>query len=149
MPAGRHGLVNGGQQPVVGATIQLYAVGTTGDGSAATPLLTAPMTTGAGGAFSLTGLFICPTPTTLVYLLATGGNPGLSVGTNNTSIALIAALGQCQTLGPSTFISLNEVTTVAALSALATYFTSPTSIGSGTADASALSSAFTLASEYA
>jgi hypothetical protein len=36
---GMPGLVHGGQQPVIGATIQLYAVGTTGYGSAATPLL--------------------------------------------------------------------------------------------------------------
>jgi hypothetical protein len=37
----KHGAVHGGQQPVSGATIQLYAVGTTGDGSSSTPLLTA------------------------------------------------------------------------------------------------------------
>ena len=40
------GSVHGGQQPVVGATIQLYTVGTTADGSAATPLLTSTVTSG-------------------------------------------------------------------------------------------------------
>ena len=144
------GNVHGGQQPIAGATLQLYAVGTTADGSAATPLLSSPGSTDAGGNFNLGGLFTgCPTPTSLTYLLATGGNPGLSAGTNNTAIAEIAVLGQCQTLGPGTSISLNEVSTVAALSALAPYFASPTSIGSGSSDAAALNSAFTLAQEFA
>src|ERR1700744_5620042 len=35
-----NGHVMGGQQPISGATIQLYAVGSAGDGSAASPLLT-------------------------------------------------------------------------------------------------------------
>ena len=39
IPAGSQGVVRGGQQPVTGATVQLYAVGTTGDGSAAMALL--------------------------------------------------------------------------------------------------------------
>jgi hypothetical protein len=42
------GAVHGGQQPVTGSTIQLYAVGTTGDGSAATPLLSGLFTTSDG-----------------------------------------------------------------------------------------------------
>ncbi len=49
------GSVHGGQQPVSGATIQLYTVGTSGDGSAATPLLTSAVTTNASGGFVLTG----------------------------------------------------------------------------------------------
>src|SRR5215472_16144810 len=53
------GSVHGGQQPVVGATIQLYTVGTTADGSAATPLLTATVTSDATGSFSITGLYSC------------------------------------------------------------------------------------------
>ena len=39
------GKVHGGQQPISGATVQLYAVGSTADQSAATPLIaTAPLT---------------------------------------------------------------------------------------------------------
>jgi hypothetical protein len=45
----KYGSVHGGQQAVSGSTIQLYAVGTTGDGSAATPLLTQAVTTDASG----------------------------------------------------------------------------------------------------
>jgi len=141
------GRVHGGQQPIAGATIQLYAAGVTGDGSAATSLAS-PVTTDANGGFEI-GSYTCPTPTTETYVLASAGNPGLTAGTDNTSIELIALLGECQTLGSSTFISLNEVTTVAALAALTPYFTSPTSIGAGTSDASAFNAAFTLGAEYA
>jgi len=54
------GNVHGGQQPVTGATIQLYAVGTSGYGSAATPLLTKTVTTDQNGGFSISGDYTCP-----------------------------------------------------------------------------------------
>jgi len=142
------------QQPISGATIQLYQVGTGGDGSSATPL-GSPTTTNSTGGFTLTGDYTCPGSNPLVYLLATGGNPGLASGTNNTAINLIAALGPCSSLSPTTAINLNEVTTVAAVAALSPYITSatcttaPTCIGSGTSDASGLTAAFTLASQFA
>jgi glucuronoarabinoxylan endo-1,4-beta-xylanase len=149
LPGSRlNGQVKGGQQPISGATIQLYQVGTADDGSSAAPLGSST-TTNPSGAFTITGDYTCPGSNPQVYLLATGGNPGLSSGTNNTAIALIAALGSCSSLSSSTFIILNEVTTVAAVAALSPYMTSPTSIGSGTSDASALAAAFTLASQYA
>jgi hypothetical protein len=56
----KHGAVHGGQQPVSGATIQLYAVGTTGDGSSSTPLLTETVTTDSAGGFSITNDYTCP-----------------------------------------------------------------------------------------
>jgi glucuronoarabinoxylan endo-1,4-beta-xylanase len=142
------GLVKGGQQPISGATIQLYQVGTAGDGSSAAPLGTST-TTSSSGAFTLTGDYTCPGSNPEVYLLATGGNPGLSSGTNNAAIDLIAALGSCNSLTSSTYIVLNEVTTVAAVAALSPYMTSPTGIGSGTSDASQLAAAFTSASQFA
>ena len=144
----RHSSVHGGQQPVSGATLQLYAVGTTGDGSAATALLTHAVTSDANGNFDITGAYTCPSASTLVYVTATGGNPGLSPGRNNAALALMAALGPCGNLGASTFISINELTTVAAVWSLAPFMSSYSSIGSGTTDAAALAGAFTLASEY-
>ena len=156
------------QQPISGATIQLYAVGTNGDASSATNLIATALTTSDGtgqmnsnanagnannslpaGSFTISGDYTCPGQNTQVYLLATGGNPGLASGTNNTAIDLIAALGSCGSLSSSTSINVNEVTTVAAVAALLPYMTSPTSIGSGTSDASELAAAFTLASQYA
>jgi len=142
------------QEPISGATIQLYQVGRAGDGSSATPLGSSTTTNSTGG-FTLTGDYTCPESNPLVYLLASGGNPGLASGTNNTAIDMIAALGSCNALTSTTFINLNEVTTVAAVAALLPYMTSPacttapTCIGSGTSDASGLTAAFTLASQYA
>ena len=140
---GMSGAVHGGQQPISGATIQLYAVGTSGDGSASTPLLTAPVASDANGNFGITSLYTCPSSSTLVYLTATGGSPGS--GTTNPQIALMAALGPCGSLTPSTFIFVNEITTVAAVYALAPYITSFSAIGSGTSDAAALALRLTYA----
>jgi trimeric autotransporter adhesin len=147
-PLVRHSSVHGGQQPVVGATLVLYTVGMTGDGSPATSIMTSGVTSDANGGFDLAGTFTCPSPQALVYIAATGGNPGLSPGANNTAIALMAALGPCNSLGASTFININELTTVAAVWSLAPFMSSYSSIGSDTGDASALASAFTQASQY-
>ena len=148
--AGISGRVHGGQQPISYATIQLYAVGTTGDGSAATPLLTQSVSTDQNGSFSLsplgTPLYSC-TNATMVYLTATAGYP--LPGTPNPNLVLTTALGPCASLTTSTFIWVNEVTTVAAVSALAPYMSSVTAIGSGTGDASQLAAAFTFATQLA
>src|ERR1700734_1908642 len=80
------GRVLGGQQPVNGAAIQLYAVATNADGASSTPLLTNSVTTNTAGQFTITGLYTCPTPQTLVYITATGGNPGLAPNTNNAAL---------------------------------------------------------------
>lgn len=119
----------GENQTVVNALIQLYAAGTTGPGSASTPLLTATVNTDAVGSFSLANLYRCPTPTTPVYITATGGNPGLPSATNNTALALMAALGPCGSLTPSTFISINEVSTVAAIWSASPFIASATQNG--------------------
>ena len=142
---GIRGHVHGGQQPVAGSTIQLYTVGTAGDGSPATPLLSHAVTTDANGNFNITGLYSC-THATLVYVLATAGNPGISA--SNPDLALMTALGPCSSLTAATFITVNELTTVAATSALAPYMLSATAVGSGTLDAADLQSAFALADEY-
>ena len=140
------GKVHGGLQPVSGATIQLYAVGTSGDGSTSTPLLTQTVTSGSDGSFSITSLYSCNSAT-LVYLTAVGGNPGIS--SQNPDLALMTALGPCSSLTSATFISVNEVTTVAAVSALAPFMKSITAIGSSSSDVSALVSAFALANQFA
>lgn len=140
------GNIRGGQQPVSGATIQLYTVGTTGDGSAATPMLTSTVTSDANGNFQFGGLFSC-TNATLVYLTATGGDPGL--GANNPNLSLMTAIGSCTSITANTFVMIDERTTVAAVSALAHFIGAAGSanIGSSPTDVSALTAAFTLASE--
>ena len=144
----RIGSVHGGQQPVNGATIQLYAVGSNGDGSAATPLLTQPVTSDANGNFSIPGSYSCQSVASLVYIVASGGNPGLAPGTNNTALNMMAALGRCDSLTSLGFIVINELTTVAAVSVLSPFMLSPANVGSSSADASSLADAFVLASEF-
>jgi hypothetical protein len=139
--AGRNGSIYGGQQPVTGASVQLYAVGTTGDGSAATPLFTSPVVSDGSGNFTFAA-YTCPTPNTLVYIVATGGNPGLPGPVNNTALALMAAIGQCGNINSSTFINLNEITTITSVFSLAPYMTSFDHVGSGPSDAAALITAF-------
>jgi trimeric autotransporter adhesin len=147
IPAGVHGLVHGGQQPVTGATIQLYAVGTAAEGSASTPLLSPAPVTDANGGFNITGTYTCPSSSALVYIVATGGNPGLPAGANNAAISLMAALGSCGNLSASTYIFMNELTTIATVYPLAPYMTSPSAIGAPSGEAEALASAFANAAQ--
>ncbi len=143
---GMSGSVHGGQQPISGAAIQLYAVGTSGDGAASTALLTLPVLSDANGNFNISGLYTCPTSSTLVYITAVGGSP--AAGVTNPQSALLAALGACGSLTPSTFINLNELTTVAAVYTLAPYMSSFAAIGSGASDTAALAAAFTTAGYF-
>ena len=59
----------------------------------------------------------------------------------------MAALGPCNNLSVSTYITINELTTVGAVYPLAAFMTSVGAVGSGSGDAAALVSAFTLAAE--
>lgn len=145
------GSVHGGQPPVSGSTVQFYAVGATGNGSAPTALLTPALVTDAGGGFTLPAPISCPSSSALAYATATGGNPGLAPGTNNAAFTMMSALGSCGLLGPSTFIQINEVTTVAAAVGLAPFISPPFNIGSASDSASlaALSAGFATAAAYA
>ncbi len=162
------GAVFGGQNPVSGSLIQLYSVGTTGDGLAAARLISATLTTSDGsglgnsnanagnsnnglpaGSFTITGDYTCPTATTEVYLVATGGNPGLTSGTSNAALSLMAVLGPCGDLSSSTYIVMNELTTVGAVAALSNYMNSYSSVGSGSGDVPQLQTALLTANEYA
>ncbi|HWB33510.1 MAG TPA: hypothetical protein VG714_10070 [Acidobacteriaceae bacterium] len=143
------GAVHGGQQPISGASVQLYAAGTTGYGLGATPLLSSPVITGSDGSFTLTGTYTCPSSSSELYLVATGGNPGLPSGSNS-AIALAAALGPCNyagasgpTLDPSTYIVVNEATTVATVYSLAQFW-QPNSfiVGTSATNATGLANAF-------
>jgi hypothetical protein len=135
------GKVHGGQQPVVGATIQLYTVGTTGLKSASTGLVASTVTTASDGSFTLTGKYNCATqPATQVYITATGGNPG--AGTNS-ALTMGAALGACTSLLPTTYTWINEVTTVAAAYALAPFAADYTHIGATGSNPTGLVNAFT------
>jgi hypothetical protein len=142
--SGSRGQVNGGQQPVANASIQLYSVGVSGDGTYATPLLKETLTTDGEGKFDIVGLYSC-TDVTEVYLTATGGVP--SLGVTNPDLALMAALGQCASLNQATPIMVNELTTIAAVYALAPYMSSYNAVGASAKDTVSINSAFAIASE--
>ena len=128
--------VGGAEWSVSGASIQLYAAGTQGTAAAATPLLTQPVATDSSGNLTITEAYACPSPTSQVYLVASGGNPGLASGTNNQALRLLTMLGPCNQLSSSTIYPVNEVTTVGSIWPLSSYMSSATQLGSAAADAS-------------
>jgi trimeric autotransporter adhesin len=142
------GKVNGGQQPVSGATVQLYAVGTNGDGSAATALLTEAVTTDQNGAFNVMSGYTCPSQSSQLYLVATGGNPGLASGTNNKALAMMTALGSCSSVSAPTTVLVNELTTVGSMATLFPYAAGYASIGSASSDSAQMNAAFNTVGEY-
>jgi streptogramin lyase len=156
------GLVHGGQQPISGAHVYMYAASTAAyggngiaptagaTGNASTSLLTAAtgnpadtngnfyVTTDTGGNFNINGAFAC-TSGQQVYLYSTGGDPQLNgvgvAGTPNPAATLLAVVGDCSgsAFPGVTSISMNEVTTVAAAYALAGFATDPLHIGAPSA----------------
>jgi sugar lactone lactonase YvrE len=159
------GKVRGGQSPISGAEVFLFAANNTGFGQPSVSLLKSVpgsttldssggatngdyfVTTDSNGNFSITGDYTC-TSGQQVYLYAFGGNPGLSAGTNNTSLSLMAVLGNCPVAG--NFLStdptviVNEVTTVAAATALVYYAPDALHVSApnDTGDQTALANAF-------
>ena len=108
------GQVEGGQQPVNGATISLYAAGKTALASAPRSMLTSSVTSNSNGYFNITGKYACQSGDQ-VYIVATGGSAGSGP---NSAIAMMTALGPCATLlanASTTNITINEVTTVASV----------------------------------
>jgi streptogramin lyase len=103
-PMSLHGVVHGGQAPIVGSAVTLYAAS---QQALATATSVTTATTDSSGNFSLS--FTCPSPTAQMYVSSVGGNPG---GGANSAIHLMAILGQCQSLHRS--VTVNELTTVAA-----------------------------------
>ncbi len=109
------GRVHGGQQPVTGSTVSLYATTSGGYGSAATLLGTTA--TAADGTFNFASPAACPAGQQ-AYMVASGGNPGITGTVNNSAIMLAAALSNCANLSAATQVDIDEVTTVAAAYAL-------------------------------
>jgi hypothetical protein len=138
---------HGGQQPIVGLGVQLYAAGSTGYGSSypytsGVSLLGANVVmTDARGSFNITGDYTCPTAATEVYLVGTGGKP-LAGQPANPNLALMAALGPCGNLSSSTFISVNEITTIGTVYALSPFMTGIANIGTSAGNSVGLINAF-------
>jgi streptogramin lyase len=156
------GKVHGGQQPIQGASVYLFALAA-GNGPQSASLLTGTgntdgsnrsfVTTNSTGGFTITSdEYSCGSPTAQqVYLYSVGGTAGFGP---NSAAGLMAVLGQCSGnafTGLPSSIQMNEVTTVAAAYALAGFATDAADMaGSNTAlaatgMANAALSAFNLA----
>jgi hypothetical protein len=154
------GVVHGGQNPIVGAHVYLFAVNagvftpnTNGYGNASISLLKTVsgqttldtsggatngdyyVTTDSNGNFTITGDYTC-VGGQQVYMYSLGGDPGLGSGTNPAA-GLMAALGTCPgSVGANHIFSsglnviINEVSTVAAAYAMAGFATDAVHVSS-------------------
>jgi len=124
----------GGQMPIAGATVKVYATSSTGYGQA-TMLQEANQLGGssgqdtdAGGNFIFAGGYTCPAGQ-FAYIVSSGGNTGANAV--NPNAVLVAALGRCEDLYVNTtggnyngpLIYINELTTIAAAYALGNFST--------------------------
>ena len=133
-------------KPVVGASVQLYAAGNSGNGSAPTPLLTTALTTAADGSFSVPAGYTCPSAQTPVYLLSKGGQPA-SAASPNSSLWLMTALGPCGSIASGSSFVVNEVTTAASVWALASFMSGGGNVGASCTNTTGLDNAFLTANE--
>jgi streptogramin lyase len=144
--AGFSGTALVGQQPLTGASVELYAAGTSGNGSDGLALLSAALTSDGKGAFSVPAGYTCPSASSQIYLIARGGKLG-SAAANNSAITLLTALGACnQVSGPAT---INEATTVAAAYALAPFLSAGGNLGASSTNTVGLQNAVATAQALA
>jgi hypothetical protein len=144
-----HGHVHGGQAPVNGAHVYLFAANTSGYGgygladstaNASVSLLNSADTgasdpTGAyvlsdvNGDFNISGDYTC-TPGQQVYLYAHGGDSG---GGSNSALGMLTLIGNCPAAGTFAsipFIEIDEVSTIAAAFAFAGFASDPVHVSS-------------------
>jgi hypothetical protein len=134
-PATIGGKIHGGNQPVIGATVNLWFAG-----QSSSAALAATTTTDSTGSFSFTkgandlpnsgatSTYSCPLSGAgadpLVYVISRGGNTqnnGVAAQTN-TAAAFIAVYGLCSTLNASNFVYMSEVTTVATMATVQQFY---------------------------
>lgn len=131
------GTVRAGSTPIIGASVQLYAAGTAGDGSAPSALLGAALTTDANGRFSITSNFTCPYSNSVLYVVSRGGHAGAS-GAANAGTVLAAMLGPCSDLKNSLSAPVDEATTVATVWSMAQFLSGGAQIGATSTNNSGL-----------
>ena len=130
-----------GAQPLIGANIQLYAAGTSGNGSAALALLSSPLTSDSSGAFSVPAGYTCPTASSQLYLVARGGKAGAAASANS-AITMLAPLGACSSIASAAKFTVNEVTTTAGAYALAQFLAPAGNIGATSTNSTGIANAF-------
>ena len=141
------GTVSAGTQPLIGASVQLYAAGTTGNGSAGTAMLTAALTSDSNGAFTVPANYPCPAAASQLYVVARGGKIGTAAA--NTAVALITSIGACNQVVASSHVVVNEVTTVATAWAFSQFMAAGGNIGASSTNTVGLANAAATAASLA
>jgi streptogramin lyase len=143
------GMMESGSSPVSGSAISFYAAGSTGPRVGAANLLgTQTVTTDVSGKFSIP-VFQCPSSRTQVYLVGRGGSASPASRGDNQALVMMATLGDCGSIGSSTTVVMNEVTTAAAAWALAQFIGTDAAIGATATNATGLRNAFLTAANLA
>jgi len=140
---GIHGIVHGGQQPIHGAHLYVYAAAASGYESTVSPISSISLlnsnvvtnnpgyygqdgnnnyyvVTDSNGNFNITNDYTC-TSGQQVYLYAVSGDSG---GGPNSAIGLMATLGNCPVAGnfsAITFVFMDEITTIASAYSMASF----------------------------
>jgi streptogramin lyase len=118
-----------GQQPLIGASVELYAAGASGNGANGVGLLSNALITDSTGTFTVPAGYDCPLAGSQIYVVARGGKPGAAASADNDSIALLTALGACNEVALAGPVVINEVTTAAAVYALAQFLSAGGNLG--------------------
>jgi len=136
--------IQAGTKPIAGATLQLYAAGTAGNGSTPTPLLSPAVITNASGVATIPTSYNCLASSPLVYAVSTGGTV-TGTSSANPNISLMSALGVCSSIASGSNFIANEATTVAAIEALGQFYAVGGAIGSSATNTTGLTNAFATA----
>jgi sugar lactone lactonase YvrE len=138
-----------GQQPLIGASVELYAAGASGNGANGVGLLSNALITGSTGTFSVPAGYDCPSADSQIYLVARGGQPGSAASGDNDSVALLTALGACNEAASASPVVINEVTTAAAVYALAQFLSAGGNLGASSTNTVGLKNAVATAQALA
>jgi hypothetical protein len=118
---GLSGHVHGGNSPIQGALVKLWHTDPNATSYGAPGILIGSAISDGYGNFTITNSPIstsnCPAGSQ-VYITGAGGYQPTQPTTINNNLLEMAALGDCSTVTSSTFVTVNEVTTVAAAYAL-------------------------------
>lgn len=147
-PGAFEGHVDGGSQAasdsIIGATVTLYSMGSSGYG-AGVAALSSVSSDGGGNFIFAAGSFTCPESNPQTYIVATGGRASSVVSGSNSAIGMLALSGPCNSFVNSTYITVNPLTTVAAEWALAQFTDSTgTQIGTSATNSTGLGNSIAL-----
>ncbi len=153
-PTGYTGVSFGGKAmagnlPLIGASVQLYSAGTSGNGSSGTALLSTALTTDANGAFTIPAGYSCPSGASQIYVVARGGKPGAAASSANAAITLLTAPGACNQVVAASQIVVNEVTTIATTYALSQFLAAGANVGASSTNIVGLQNAVATAAALA